>query len=103
MQRHPKIRKFYSSKTWTQTAKLYKKRCGGLCERCQKNGIYTAGEIVHHKIHVTPDNVENPNITTNMDNLELLCRKCHAEEHGELYGHDKRRYEVIDGKVIVKS
>lgn len=102
MQRHPKIRKFYSSKTWYRIANAYKKQCGGLCERCLSQGIYSTGEIVHHKIHVTPENIENPNISMSMDNLELLCRKCHAEEHPEIYGHTERRYEVVDGRVIAK-
>ena len=68
---------------------------GGLCERCLSRGIYTPGEIVHHsREHVTPENVDDPNVTLSFDNLELLCRDCHAKVHDEIYGHDKRRYAV---------
>jgi len=38
---------------------------------------------VHHKIHLTPHNIDDPNITLSEDNLELLCRECHAIEHPE--------------------
>ena len=101
MQRDPKIVKFYHSQSWKRCSANYKKSKGGLCENCLRKGIYQPGEIVHHKIHhVTPENVENPEVTLSYTNLELLCRKCHAEEHGEMYGHDRRRYKVEDGRVI---
>lgn len=48
----------------------------GLCVRCGK-----PSEIVHHKIHLTPQNIDNPSITLSEDNLETLCRECHAIEH----------------------
>ena len=48
----------------------------GLCVRCGK-----PGEIVHHKTYLTPQNIDNPYITLGEDNLETLCRECHAIEH----------------------
>lgn len=69
-------RKFYLSKAWRSTREYIYKRDIGLCVRCGK-----PGEIVHHKIHLTPQNIDNPSITLNEDNLELLCRECHAVEH----------------------
>ena len=59
-----------------------------------------AGVIVHHKVHLSPDNIHNPEITLGWDNLELLCRDCHAKEHGgmkevrytvDAYGHIETR------------
>ncbi len=62
-------------------------------------GLYNPGVIVHHKIHITPDNIEIPEITMNYDNLELLCRDCHAAMHGK---HPKR-YKVDEtGRVTIK-
>lgn len=55
-----------------------------------KKGIYTPGEIVHHIEHITPDNIENPEVTMSFDNLELLCRECHAQMHDRR----KRRYKL---------
>lgn len=42
--------------------------------------------MVHHKRYITAENVTNPDIVFNWDNLELLCRECHAAEH------TKKRY-----------
>ena len=88
---------FYKSKAWQKCRKAYAKSKGGLCERCLNKGIYKAGEIVHHKQHITPGNITDPNIILAWDNLELLCRDCHAQEHDRR----KRRYKVDDmGRVI---
>ena len=67
---------FYNSKSWKTTRDSYFNDVFGICERCKG-----AGEIVHHKIHITPSNINNPNITLNKDNLQLLCRSCHAIIH----------------------
>ena len=88
---------FYKSKAWQKCRKAYAKSKGELCERCLNKGIYKAGEIVHHKQHITPGNITDPNIILAWDNLELLCRDCHAQEHDRR----KRRYKVDDmGRVI---
>lgn len=73
-------KEFYQSKAWRETRAYIFKRDFGLCVRCGK-----PGEIVHHKRYLTPDNIDDPSVSLNEDNLETLCRKCHALEHeGEL-------------------
>ena len=72
---------FYNSNAWKECRTAYKKSVGGLCERCLKNGLVVAGDIVHHKIHLTPENINDPAVTLNFKNLELVCRECHALEH----------------------
>lgn len=69
-------RSFYASKEWRQTREFIFQRDKGLCVRCGR-----PGEIVHHKIHLTPENIDDPTVTLNEDNLELLCRDCHGVEH----------------------
>ena len=71
----------YKSRTWQHCRDGYAKSVGGLCERCLKRGLYVPGEIVHHKIHLTPENISDPSVALSWDNLELLCRDCHADEH----------------------
>ena len=46
-----------------------------------KQGIIKAGDTVHHIVALTPDTVTDPNIALNEDNLETLCRDCHAAVH----------------------
>lgn len=71
---------FYKGKAWRKCRHAYFVYRHGLCERCK--GL---GKIVHHKIYLTPDNINDPNISLNFDNLELLCRTCHNREHHEKY------------------
>lgn len=72
---------FYLSPAWEATRAAYFKKAGGLCELCLKEGLYNPGEIVHHKIFLTPDNVSNPDIALAESNLMLVCREHHAQLH----------------------
>ena len=89
---------FYHSMAWRRCRNAYMKSAGGLCELCLGKGLVEPGVIVHHKIELTPDNIHDPNITLNPDNLQLVCRDCHAAIHrgGE------RRYQVDElGRVLL--
>lgn len=95
--------KFYKTKRWQQTRNAYLRSVGGLCENCLKKGIYKPAEIVHHKIHLDDVKLHNPEIALSWDNLEALCRLCHAEEHEEIY-ESSRPYKVDEyGRVIIKE
>ena len=85
MQRSNKeVAEFYNSPAWKKTRKAYKLYRMNMCERC--NGI---GYFVHHKKYITSKNVNDPNITLNFDNLELLCKDCHNKEHfKEEFGYE---------------
>ena len=85
--------RFYKTKAWKQTRAAYARWREGLCERCLSRGEFTPGEIVHHKVHLDASNIDDPSVTLNFDNLELVCRKCHAEEHPEVgfSSHSLRR------------
>lgn len=69
-------RKFYSSAAWIKTQAAYMASQNYLCERCGDMAC-----IVHHKKHITPQNIDDVNITLNWDNLEALCQDCHNKEH----------------------
>ena len=73
---------FYNSKLWRDTQKIYKQSKFGVCERC---GQPHERMIVHHKEYLTPENITDPNITLNFDNLELVCEPCHNKEHFRKY------------------
>lgn len=93
----PFASQFYKSRAWKNCKDGYIKSVGGLCERCLKRGIYSPGRIVHHKTYIGPENIDNPDITMNWDNLELLCRSCHELEHK---GHGRRYQVMADGSVV---
>lgn len=93
-------KKFYGSGNWQRIRSAYISKVGGLCERCYKNGLVRAGEIVHHKKHINPDNINDPLITNDFSNLELLCFDCHNKEHMSSKG---KRYKLDKyGNIIIK-
>ena len=88
---------FYSSKAWKETRKAYAASVGGLCEECKAKGIIKPAEVVHHKRHVTPQTIDDPSVTLDWNNLQALCRDCHAEKHKRVV----KRYKVeSNGRII---
>ena len=74
-------KQFYSSKAWQDCRNEYAKSKHYLCEPCLRRGLYVTGEIVHHKIELTPETINVPEIALGWWNLELVCRECHAAIH----------------------
>ncbi|MEY8381966.1 hypothetical protein AALG83_02190 [Christensenellaceae bacterium 44-20] len=75
---------FYHSSAWLKCRGAYiRERIaidGGMCQRCH----IVPGYIVHHKVWLTPDNISNPDVTLNKENLEYVCLVCHNKiEQGE--------------------
>ena len=87
-------KKFYLSAAWRRTRDAYARYRCGICERCG-----AAGDIVHHKTHITPANIRDPRVTLNFANLELLCQDCHNKEHFKRV--PSTRYRIgSDGSVL---
>ena len=88
----------YKSKAWQKTRDAYARSVGGLCELCWEKGVLRPGEIVHHKIHITPENINDPSITLSFDNLQLVCR----DHHAMIHDRRQRRYKVDElGRVTI--
>ena len=67
---------FYKSKAWIKCRLAFMTGKFFICERCGG-----AATIAHHKLYLTPQNINDPSITLNWDNLESLCQDCHNKEH----------------------
>ena len=89
-------KKFYGSIAWEQCREGYKRYKGGLCERCLAKGLIVPGKIVHHKCYLTPDNINDPNVSLNWGNLELLCKQCHEAEHDNFKTPRRKKRFVVD-------
>ena len=63
------VKDFYKTTTWQRCRAYIMSRDQGLCQDCLKSGRITAAEEVHHIIELTPENVTDPDIATNPDNL----------------------------------
>jgi len=76
MRKPKEIHRFYKSVAWQVAREIKIRDANGKCERCG-----ALGEEVHHIKQLTVLNVLDTNISLNQENLELLCKKCHNEEH----------------------
>lgn len=62
-------------------------------------GLIVPAEHVHHRTPITPDTVNNPEVTLNHGNLMALCSDCHSEIHAKT---KNRRYKVDKaGRVLI--
>lgn len=73
-------KKFYDSAAWKNCRASYiaerRKIDGGLCETCHKK----YGYIVHHKIWLSPENINDTSISLNHKHLKYDCLECHNKE-----------------------
>lgn len=90
--------KFYRSVAWKKVRQAYFIQKHGLCERCGG-----PGEIVHHKIYLNPDNINNPSISLNDKYLELLCRECHNREHFEKHYPTRKGFTFDEDGNLIKE
>lgn len=67
---------FYNSKEWEQVRSYVLMRDRYLCQKCGK-----PAEEVHHKKHLSPENINDPRVSLNPENLISLCKACHFNEH----------------------
>ena len=94
---------FYKSKRWQKCREgfIQSRQAidGGLCQ----NGCGQLGFIVHHKIKLTPENIENPSIAVGWDNLEFVCKDCHDRIHDQDIHGETRCYFGADGQPIPRT
>ena len=83
-------KEFYKSKAWKRcrTGYISQRRAvdGGLCEVCHNK----LGYIVHHKIPLTPMNINDSLISLNYDNLRYECKVCHDREEVHEFVREKK-------------
>ena len=81
---------FYHSPAWVHNRNAYLQKTldtpygiipPGMCERCFERGELTPAKVVHHKVHLTPENINDPRIALGFDNFQRLCQDCHATVH----------------------
>ena len=87
---------FYKSRSWRKCRKSYIEQRlavdGGLCEICRER----LGYYVHHKVLLTPDNIDDPMIALNHNLLEYVCKPCHDREEGHFLDRgpkEEKRYQ----------
>ena len=90
---------FYKSKQWQRVRDYVMKRDRMLCQDCLAKGLTVPAEEVHHIIPLQPENITDPSITLDENNLVSLCRECHRKRHGR-----EKRYSIDEfGRVTIKQ
>lgn len=84
---------FYHSAAWQKLAQRIREERFFLCELCNK-----PAKTVHHIKPITPSNIDDPTITMNPANLQLLCHACHEAIHDRATPHMSRVRFTPDGQ-----
>ena len=94
---------FYNSKAWKKCRAAYiayrQQVDGGICESCHE----VPGYIVHHKIELTPENINDPDISLSFNNLKYDCHICHQKENSNDVAAGLVKYEFSDDGEIICS
>lgn len=104
-----KVHDFYNSKEWNQLKEIlmFERRNGEgelLCEHCGLPMLHKYDCIPHHyKIPLTLENVNNPNISLNKDNLILVHFKCHNQLEKRFCSYERKVYLIIGASCSGKT
>ncbi len=75
-------KKFYKSKEWLDLREQIILERGATCTMCGEVIVESKFIQLHHIEELSPDNINDRNITLNPDNLQVLCQVCHNKLHG---------------------
>lgn len=89
-------KQFYASKEWRQLRDSLIIKRNMTCEKCNGHFIDTSNLIGHHKEELNENNINNPDVTLNEDNIEIICFDCHNKEHRR-FGYNKKKVYVVYG------
>ena len=90
---------FYKTKEWENLLKVLKlERVNEdgviICEHCHKPIVNAYDCIGHHSIFLTPQNINDINISLNPDLIQFVHHRCHNRIHNKL-GRTRREVFVV--------
>lgn len=94
-------KRLYKSARWLKCRASYIATVpGGLCEHCNE----AMGYIVDHIIEINSQNINDPNITFNHENLQYLCTPCHNVKTFRKYSAIREGFMFDEeGNLVQKS
>ena len=81
------LKQFYASREWLRFRAAVIAERGLVCQHCGRVIAHIGEATVHHVTELTADNVNDPNVALNPDNVLVVHRKCHDEEIHKRFGH----------------
>ncbi len=94
----PYAESFYKSTAWREARESYLISQNYICEQCGE-----VANTVHHKQYITPQNIDDQEITLSHKNFMAVCESCHNKIHKTTSDKPKlpRRYKVNElGEVL---
>ena len=87
---------FYTSNIWSEFRRNLILERGIVCEHCGEHILKSHELILHHKIFLTEENVNDYDISLNPENIMIVHHKCHNEIH-ERFGSYTRHIYLVYG------
>jgi len=91
--------KFYNSSQWRKVRNVMISKSHGICSRCGKP-FNSRDLIVHHIHQLDETNINNPEVSLNCDNLEVLCWQCHNQIHSKNEDMNRAMKFDADGNIV---
>lgn len=93
-------RAFYNSKAWRDLRFALIIERGPKCQKCGQIVIDTSKLIGHHRTPLTPLNINNPAITLNPENIDIICFDCHNLEPSHFSGGNRHAVYLVYGSPL---
>lgn len=97
MAKHAILKSFYASDAWINLRLQLINKRGNKCEHCGNRIANSRDLIGHHIIELTPENVNDYNISLNEKNIEIVCFDCHNKEHKRFGYQSEREVYLVYG------
>jgi hypothetical protein len=97
MAKHAILKSFYASEAWVTLRLLLINERGNRCEHCNKIIPKSKDLIGHHKIELTPENVNDRSISLDPEMIEIICFDCHNKVHNRFGRNTGRQVYIVYG------
>jgi hypothetical protein len=97
MAKHSILKSFYASEAWVTLRLLLINERGNRCEHCKKIVPKSKDLIGHHKIDLTPENVNDRSISLDPEKIEIICFECHNKVHNRFGNKNGRQVYIVYG------
>ncbi len=89
---------FYNSKAWRQLRERLIVENNFLCADCGESYLKDSTQLVgHHIKELTPQNINDTNISLNPANIKIICRKCHDKAHERFSFDSGQKVYIVYG------
>lgn len=77
------LQSFYASDDWRTLRQIKMLEAGGKCAMCHKDYYTDTSKLTAHHIDpLTDENLNDPYVALNLDNVMIVCHDCHNKIHG---------------------